>query len=63
MTHPLQVETNKHVQIIATQQVGVILTVINQPETIFPLLFVVVEGRPLWEVSLFSFFYPQKVGI
>lgn len=31
MTHPLQVETSKHVQITATQeQVGVILTVINQ---------------------------------
>jgi hypothetical protein len=34
MTHPLQVEKSRHVQII-TQQVGVILTVINQPETIF----------------------------
>ena len=31
MTHPEHVETSKHVQITATQQVGVILTVIDQP--------------------------------
>lgn len=68
MTHPLQVETSKHVQMIAaTQQVGVILTVINQPETIFFSFVIVWNGATLWEVnfpSLFLFFSTQKkVGI
>lgn len=53
MTHPLQVETSRHVQITSTttQQAGVILTVINQPETIF------VGGNNLILLLLLEEFY------
>lgn len=77
MTHPLQVETSRHVQITSTttQQAGVILTVINQPETIFVggnnlilLLLLLLEEfyfSIFWSTTLDSFlvfsFEPKNV--